>query len=448
MLRSRCPERDGDADAGPHIYRDLVQFEGALTAADPGGDGGQFGVVDAAGHDDGELVTAEAGGDGTVVIRDGLGDATTELDEQFVARIVTEGVVDLLELIDVEQHHPDQLIVATPTEARPGLEVEHHPVRQRGQPIVKQVIAQLVDEVFVLQCDRHVVGEHLDQTTIGLGERVTELGQQLEPTHRTVGTTELHDDRAVLKHCRVARGQRVPRLGRGLGVGAHRLDVLTIAIGAGQEGVLDAGGTQEQLHLLRIDEVERLQQQQRTFALGARTTGGHLGGGVQTQEAVEVTLEPEVRAVPTDAEGDHPGHRRQEERVDANQTGAETDEQGRCEIEQSADEQRRSEDCQRRLSCTSATSAMQSPSTTKKTATNNASIATTRADPDGGGPRTSISRPARAISASTSAPLIQTFTGRSRRITQPATTPRLQPTAAMRELVVTMAARNATVDRP
>ena len=57
-------------------------------------------------HDDGELVTAEAGrhdvGAGEVL------EALRQFDQQAVAVVVPEGVVDLFELVEVHQQHGPQ----------------------------------------------------------------------------------------------------------------------------------------------------------------------------------------------------------------------------------------------------------------------------------------------------------------------------------------------------
>ena len=86
------------------------------------------------GQEHGELVAAEAG-HGVRVAHDLL-EPARDLDEQLVAAGVPEGVVDLLEAVDVEQHQADRVAGAR---ARGGRAfealVEQPSVRQPGQRV-------------------------------------------------------------------------------------------------------------------------------------------------------------------------------------------------------------------------------------------------------------------------------------------------------------------------
>ena len=58
--------------------------------------------------DHGELVPAEPG---DAILRGRAGAAVGELDQQVVADLVAEGVVDLLEVVEVEEHEAERLAV-------------------------------------------------------------------------------------------------------------------------------------------------------------------------------------------------------------------------------------------------------------------------------------------------------------------------------------------------
>ena len=98
--------------------------------------------------------------------------------QQLVAGVVAVAVVDGLELVDVEQQHAD------PRAA--GLErvleavVEQRAVRQLGERVVERLALELVLErlelahglleAVVLERDRHVAGERLEQAQVLVGE--------------------------------------------------------------------------------------------------------------------------------------------------------------------------------------------------------------------------------------------------------------------------------------
>ena len=80
-----------------------------------------------------ELVAGEAGQRVRLARR--LDEPRGDLAQQLVAVAVAEGVVDLLEPVEVDQHHGDVLVAACGAGERVlDPVVEQEPVRQAGQP--------------------------------------------------------------------------------------------------------------------------------------------------------------------------------------------------------------------------------------------------------------------------------------------------------------------------
>lgn len=102
------------------------------------------GLVAGAVADDqrGELVPAEAGGG--VPGADGVGEPLRGLDEEFVARLMTDGVVDGLEAVEVDEEHGGAGVARAPSAERlahPG--GEEGAVGQVGERVVLRVVLQL-----------------------------------------------------------------------------------------------------------------------------------------------------------------------------------------------------------------------------------------------------------------------------------------------------------------
>ena len=147
-------------------------MEGLLDAL---GDAGGALVV-AAVEQDGELVAAEARGQ--VAGAQHPAQAAGEGDEQLVADLVAEAVVDPLEVVEVEEEH-DRAAVGRASaastcwvnSARLASPVER--VVRRAVLEAVAVLGQLPQrllEPVVLERDRGVVGERLQQGQIGGGE--------------------------------------------------------------------------------------------------------------------------------------------------------------------------------------------------------------------------------------------------------------------------------------
>ena len=168
------PAAVGDADAevdghqlGAGVHRRL---EGAQH---PRGDGAEFrdGILDVRQHDR-ELVAAEPGDD--VLRAHGVAQPARDGDEQRVADGVAERVVDDLEVVDVDEQHPERAGAVGELAAQPLH--EQQPVRQVGERVVVGLVVELLLEraqldhgllePVVLQRHAGVVGEHLEQPLV------------------------------------------------------------------------------------------------------------------------------------------------------------------------------------------------------------------------------------------------------------------------------------------
>ena len=93
-----------DPDARRDVQVELVDPDRMVeTVHQPFGDRDRGGVVGDVAHEDTELVAAETRHQ--VLLAEGLGEPRSDRREQLVADVVTQRVVDLLEVIEVHQHH-------------------------------------------------------------------------------------------------------------------------------------------------------------------------------------------------------------------------------------------------------------------------------------------------------------------------------------------------------
>ena len=104
------------------------------AAGDPLGLGG----VAHFGADDDELVAAEAGHE--VVGPDGVGEAVGHGQEEFVAGLVAEGVVDELEVVEVDEQHRHRRF--GPVQLVPQHLPQEAPVGEAGEAVVGGVVGQ------------------------------------------------------------------------------------------------------------------------------------------------------------------------------------------------------------------------------------------------------------------------------------------------------------------
>ena len=143
----------GDADRAAHLERQPVDHERlAQGGLEDLGDG--LGVVGAehVGEQDAELVAAEAG--------DGVGGAQRRLEalgdllEEHVAVVMAERVVDLLEVVEVHDHH-GRAAVAALGGAHGLLDAvaEQHAVREAGERVVQRLVL-LGDRLAAAAVDR------------------------------------------------------------------------------------------------------------------------------------------------------------------------------------------------------------------------------------------------------------------------------------------------------
>jgi len=171
--------------------------------------------------------------------------APISIDQQPVAGVVAEGVVDLLEAVEVHEHHG--------CARRSSLEggrhhlVEEGPVGQPGQGVVERLVllagglpAQAVDEVAVLQGGPGVGGHGLEQLEVlGVeGAHVTEaVGDQEGPDHGRLAAKR--DDQGVLAlGCRHAVEEVLVPGGAGCQDGAAPPDGQQLQA----DGLVQAGG--------------------------------------------------------------------------------------------------------------------------------------------------------------------------------------------------------------
>ena len=123
-----------------------------------------------------ELVAAEPGGG--VALAQAAAQPVGHRAQQLVAGVVAVAVVDRLELVDVEQQHADARAAALERVLEPV--VEERAVRELGERVVERLALELLLErlelahglleAVVLERDRHVAGERLEQPQVLVGE--------------------------------------------------------------------------------------------------------------------------------------------------------------------------------------------------------------------------------------------------------------------------------------
>ena len=121
--------------------------------------------------DDGELVAAEAGHQALGADRPDQGDG--DLLQQRVAGVVAERVVDLLEAVEVHEHHGDDILAGSGGQGGVQTGAEERPVGQTGEGVVQSLVlavgrllAQTVEELAAAQHDARVGGQGLEQLKV------------------------------------------------------------------------------------------------------------------------------------------------------------------------------------------------------------------------------------------------------------------------------------------
>ncbi len=132
----------GDPDAGVHVDGHLGHDEvaGQGQAHPVGDDAGVAGGT--AGQHDGELVATEPGQD--VAVADGGPEPDGDLLQEVVAAGVAEGVVDLLEPVEVD-HEDGEVVVAVRQFGLQG-RAEGGAVRQARQQVVQRAVLHLLQQ--------------------------------------------------------------------------------------------------------------------------------------------------------------------------------------------------------------------------------------------------------------------------------------------------------------
>ena len=134
---------DGHADTGGDLHIPPRNGEGILECLmDPGGRLERLGGLLEPLQQHRELVPAQAGQH--VAIAQDPADPVSHLDQEFVARLVTERVVDHLEPVEVEEDHTDNATVPTGLTHHPPEGIhEGHPIGRSGQVVAEGDLAEL-----------------------------------------------------------------------------------------------------------------------------------------------------------------------------------------------------------------------------------------------------------------------------------------------------------------
>ena len=179
--------RHGDADTGVHMQRQTAQLERAVEGLEHLG-GHEFGLFHGVevGDDDRELIAAEAG-DGVGLAQNNL-QTLRDLLEDVVAGLVTEGVVDLLEPVEVHQQEADRAGAAARRRQGTVEPVgEQRAVGQSGERIVQGLVGEGVLDSLALA---DVARDDDDAFDVGVGEEVVGGGLDRHPRAVGVGHAE------------------------------------------------------------------------------------------------------------------------------------------------------------------------------------------------------------------------------------------------------------------
>ncbi|HEY5430138.1 MAG TPA: hypothetical protein VIK04_13560 [Solirubrobacteraceae bacterium] len=167
-------ERDTDARVDPHLYaRENERF--SQRPIKPDGERVSLGgVVEVFAQDD-ELVAGQARQ--AVPGPQHFGQARGDGHQQLIADLVTIGVVDRLELVQIHEEHRRRVARAAPALKRVAQALEHQrPVGQAGQCVVQSRFARLVRGVLQIGA-----GLSVDQICGG------DISQRLSHPHRLGG---------------------------------------------------------------------------------------------------------------------------------------------------------------------------------------------------------------------------------------------------------------------
>ena len=222
-------DRHADAHVHPHALTANLD-PGLEVRQEPARNGDRVHLAARAVEEQGELVAAQAGRG--VALAEAAAETVGDRAEQLVARVVAVAVVDGLELVDVEQEHADAGPAAVQRVLQPV--VEERAVGELRERVVESLALELLLErlelahrlleAVVLERDRHVAGERLEETQVlvrevavhalaaGDGEQPDTAGLAVQRGHDAV----LHAARVeVLAQAEVLDAMCLDRAGRG-----------------------------------------------------------------------------------------------------------------------------------------------------------------------------------------------------------------------------------------
>ena len=204
----------GDADAGPRVERAPAQAEGlGQRRQDALGGAHRLHLVVDVLEQHGELVAPQPA-DG-VPRSQAAAQALADQDQELVADAVTEAVVDVLEVVEVDEEGGDRRVRASAGDGVLDPVLEEGPVGQVGERVVEGHVGELVLQRPALG----VVADVQDVAThVGVLEQVA--GRDLDPSAPTVGMAD-----AALE-----------------GAGGTRLDLAERPVDDGQVLGVDQGG--------------------------------------------------------------------------------------------------------------------------------------------------------------------------------------------------------------
>ncbi len=273
---------------------DPVDREGlGEGGGDTVGDRDRLLLVGEAVDEDAELVAAEAGDD--VAGAQVGAQARCHGTQQSIAGVVAEAVVDQLEVVEVEEEDPDRRAGGgRPVEGLVEGVDEAEPVRQPGQGVVQDAVAQRLVGGMALDRVGEDVGGRLDEGDV-LGAEAVRLGRvQVEHPERMVLAVDHH--RQAAGGGDDAQHRRHREAGLGVPVGDDRVGAgVESGTGVGVEGGGDTAAGADDLALepgAQVEAAAVAAELPDAGALDAVDFGDQLGRGPQQRLGVAVLQRP------------------------------------------------------------------------------------------------------------------------------------------------------------
>ena len=150
---------DGDPDRGRRRHRLAEDVEGRVHGIERAlGQLVDGQLIDESGEEDGELVAAHPGH--RVLAAHGVDQSLAHLLDKDVPGGMPEGVVDGLEIVEVDEEHADRLAdAAGPHQLLLDPVLEQPAVREPGESVVPRHVRHLLQELEVLDGDGGLVGQ-------------------------------------------------------------------------------------------------------------------------------------------------------------------------------------------------------------------------------------------------------------------------------------------------